>query len=288
MQCGVGFMGVMTGAAKSRYDVMAGEASPLEVATAGADAQVLDLVAQALHGRRMRLAYQPAVYAANPAIPGFYEGLIRILDDRGRVIPARDFMGVAETRELGREIDCAALQLGLMTLQRNPGVRIAVNMSARSIGYRKWTATLRAGLREYPGIGKGLILEINEGSAMLVPDVVIPFMKDLRASGIFFCLDDFGAGFTSLALLRDFSFDLAKIDGQFIRGVDKNPRQQAIVRAAVALAQDFNMFPVAESVETVAEATFLRDEGVGALQGYLFGAPTVTPDFTAFQKARTG
>ncbi len=236
----------------------------------------------------MRLAFQPAVYAANPAIPGFYEGLIRILDDRGHVIPARDFMGVAETRELGREIDCAALQLGLATLQRNPGIRIAVNMSARSIGYRKWTATLRAGLRDTPGLGKGLILEINEASAMLVPDVVIPFMKELRASGIFFCLDDFGAGFTSLSLLRDFGFDLAKIDGQFIRGVDKTPGQQAIVRAAVAVAQEFGMFVVAESVETVAEATFLRDEGVGALQGYLFGAPTVTPDFSDFQKARAG
>lgn len=272
--------------ARSRFDVLAGEASPLDAAISSGDQQVLDLVAEALQAGRMRLAYQPAVYAVNPDIPGFYEGLIRILDATGRAIPAKDFMSVAETRELGREIDCAALRLGLQTLQANPGIRVAVNMSARSIGYRKWNATLRAGLREDPMIGKGLILEINEGSAMIVPDVVVPFMKDLRQAGIFFCLDDFGAEFTSLRLLGEFGFDMAKIDGQFIRGLDRSQSQQTIVRAAIAMASEFNMFPVAESVETVAEANFLRDEGVGALQGYLFGAPTVTPDFSAYQRAR--
>lgn len=276
----------LPGAKRSRYDVGANEANPLAVATSAADRQILDMVAEALAARRMRLAFQPAVYAANPDIPGFYEGFIRILDDMGRVIPARDFMEVSETRELGREIDCAALQVGLAALQRNPGIRIAINMSARSIGYRKWTSTLRAALREHSGIGRGLILEISEASAVLVPDVVIPFMKELKAEGIFFCLDDFGDGFSSLSLLREFGFDLAKIDGRFVRAVDQNPDQQAVVRAAVALSREFNMFPVAESVETVAEASFLREAGVGALQGYLFGAPTVSPDFTAFHAAR--
>jgi len=123
---------------------------------------------------------------------------------------------------------------------------------------------------------------------VLVPDVVIPFMKELRQEGVVFCLDDFGDGFTSFSLLNEFRFELAKIDGRFIRGVDSSPRQQAIVRAAVAIAREFNMFPIAESVETAAEASFLRDVGVGALQGYLFGTPTVNPDFAAFHAARRG
>jgi len=278
----------LPGTKRSRYDVGASEANPLAVATSAADRQVLDMVADALAAKRLRLAFQPAVYAGSPEIPAFYEGFIRILDDMGRVIPARDFMEVSETRELGREIDCAALQTGLLALQRNPGIRIAINMSARSIGYRKWTSTLRTALRENPGIGKGLILEISEASAVLAPDVVIPFMKELKAEGILFCLDDFGDGFSSLSLLQDFSFDLAKIDGRFIRGVDANASQQAVVRAAVAISREFNMFPIAESVETVAEASFLRAAGLGALQGYLFGAPTVSPDFTAFHAARRG
>src|SRR5690606_16422786 len=124
-------------------------------------------------------------------------------DPQDRVIPARDFMEVAETQELGREIDVAALQLGLIALQKNPGIRVAVNMSARSVGYRKWVQVLRQALKTHPGLGRGLILEIGEASAMQMPDVLVPFMKELREEGIAFTLDDFGAGATSLQLLSE-------------------------------------------------------------------------------------
>lgn len=269
-------------------DIDAEIASPLAVAVSAADRETLAMVRAALTLKRMRLAFQPAVYAADPSIIGFYEGYIRLLDPNDRVIPAKDFMDVAETQQLGREIDVAALQLGLMALQRNPGIRVAVNMSARSVGYKPWTQMLMQALKADPGIGRGLILEIGEASAMQMPDVLKPFMEDLRQSGIAFTLDDFGAGATSLVLLRDFGFDIAKIDGAFIRGLEADPGNQKIVRAAVAVAREFGMFLVAESVETPAEAGWLRDLGVGCLQGYLFGAPEVNPDFSRFRNGRAG
>ena len=271
---------------RSRFDVEPGTASPLEVAGSPADRQTLAMVAEALRLRRMRLAFQPAVYAADPSIIGFYEGFIRLLDQKDHVIPARDFMGVVERQELGREIDCAALTMGLMTLQRNPGIRVAVNMSARSVGYQPWTNILRRTLRQTPALAANLILEINEASAMLVPDVLLPFMEEMRQTGIVFSLDDFGAGITSLQLLRDFRFEIAKIDGRFIRHIDSSVETQPIVRSAIAVAKEFGMFLVAEAVETDAEANWLRDNGVGCLQGYLFSAPTVSPDFTSFQHGR--
>ena len=271
---------------RSRFDVEPGTASPLEVAGSPADRQTLAMVAEALRLRRMRLAFQPAVYAADPSIIGFYEGFIRLLDQKDHVIPARDFMGVVERQELGREIDCAALTMGLMTLQRNPGIRVAVNMSARSVGYQPWTNILRRTLRQTPALAANLILEINEASAMLVPDVLLPFMEEMRQTGIVFSLDDFGAGITSLQLLRDFRFEIAKIDGRFIRHIDSSVETQPIVRSAIAVAKEFGMFLVAEAVETDAEANWLRDNGVGCLQGYLFSAPTVSPDFTSFQNGR--
>jgi EAL domain-containing protein (putative c-di-GMP-specific phosphodiesterase class I) len=270
----------------ARFNPVKGEPSPLDVATSAADRETLAMVAEALQLRRMRLAFQPAVYASDPSIIGFYEGLIRLLDAKDRVIPASAFVGAAETLSLGREIDCAALRMGLMALQRHPGIRVAINMSARSVGYRPWTTMLRQALKQRPELGQCLILEINEASAMQVPDVLLPFMAEMRETGITFSLDDFGAGMTSLSLLRDYSFEIAKIDGQFIRGIDKSPANQSIVRSAIAMAEEFGMFPVAESVETEGEATFLRDEGVGCLQGYLFGAPTVSPDFADFLRGR--
>ncbi|MBA3908469.1 MAG: EAL domain-containing protein [Rhodobacter sp.] len=271
----------------SKFDRDPALVSPLDAAISAQDRETLMLVTSALRDRRMRLAFQPVVYAADPSVIGFFEGFIRLLNLRDQVIPARDFMGAVEQHELGREIDCAALRMGLMAMQRNPQIRVSVNMSARSVGYGPWAAILRKALRETPRLGHNLILEINEASAMLVPDVLRPFMSEMRDHGIVFALDDFGAGLTSLRLLRDLHFEVAKIDGVLVREVDRLPDQQAMVRAAIAVAQEMGMYVVAEAVETEGEANWLREAGAGCMQGYLFGPPTVTPDFRAFRHGRS-
>jgi EAL domain-containing protein (putative c-di-GMP-specific phosphodiesterase class I) len=254
--------------------------SPLSFAVAEADRQILDMVREGLRRRRVVLAYQPVVLAADVAQAAFHEGLIRILDESGRIIPARDFIGAVETTELGRLIDCAALELGLETLLREPGLRLSVNMSARSIGYTRWMETLQRGLAADRTVAERLILEITEGSAMLMPELVTSFMDDLHRRGICFALDDFGAGFTAFRYFRDFCFDLVKIDGQFIRDIHRNPDNQVMTRALMAIARQFDMFTVAEAVETAEEAEWLRTAGVECLQGYLFGAPTTQPAWT--------
>ena len=135
-------------------------------------------------------------------------------------------------------------------------------------------------------MGANLILEINEASALQVPDVLKPFMADMREHGIVFALDDFGAGMTSLRLLQDLGFEIAKIDGSLVKNVDRLPEGQAVCRAAIAVAEELGMYVVAEAVETDGEAKWLREAGVGCLQGYLFGPPSVTPDFRAFRHGR--
>jgi EAL domain-containing protein (putative c-di-GMP-specific phosphodiesterase class I) len=270
----------------SKFDRDPALASPLAAAISAQDRETLAMVASALKDRRMRLAFQPVVYAADPSVIGFFEGFIRLLNLRDQVIPARDFMGAVEQQQLGREIDCAALQLGLMAMQRNPQIRVSINMSARSVGYRPWTDILRRALQDSPRLGANLILEISEASALQVPDVLKPFMADMREHGIVFALDDFGAGMTSLRVLQDLGFEIAKIDGSLVKHVDRLSEGQAVVRAAIAMAEELGMYVVAEAVETEGEATWLREAGVGCLQGYLFGPPTVTPDFRAFRHGR--
>jgi EAL domain-containing protein (putative c-di-GMP-specific phosphodiesterase class I) len=270
----------------SKYDRDPALASPLAAAISAQDRETLAMVAGALKDRRMRLAFQPVVYASDPKLIGFFEGFIRLLNQRDQVIPARDFMGAVEQRQLGREIDCAALQLGLMAMQRNPEIRVSINMSARSVGYRPWMNILTRALADSPRLGARLILEINEESALQVPDVLKPFMAEMREKGIVFALDDFGAGMTSLTLLDEMDFEIAKIDGSLIKNVDRLDEHKAAVRAAIAMAQELGMYVVAEAVETEGEANWLREAGVGCMQGYLFGPPTVTPDFRAFRHGR--
>ena len=279
-------MSFMKGPKVSKYDRDPALASPLDAAISAQDRETLAMVASALEQRRMRLAFQPVVYAADPSVIGFFEGFIRLLNLRDQVIPARDFMAAVEQRQLGREIDCAALQMGLMALQRNPQIRVSVNMSARSVGYRPWIDILRRALQETPRLGSSLILEINEASALQVPDVLKVFMSEMRSHGIVFALDDFGAEMTSLRLLQDMGFEIAKIDGSLVKNVDQSVAAQRLARAAILVAQELEMYVVAEAVETEGEAGWLRDAGVGCMQGYLFGAPTVTPDFRAFRHGR--
>ena len=270
-------------APKPQIDGRAGVHNPLAAAIAEADRSTLTMVREAIDSRRLRLAYQPVVLARDPARVAFHEGLIRVLEPSGRIIPAKDFMSAVEAHEIGREIDCAALEFGLVTLARNPGLRISINMSARSIGYPRWMRVLHRGLALSPTVGERLILEITENSAMMVPELVIAFMEELQAKGIAFALDDFGSGYTAIRYFKDFFFDILKIDGEFIRGINRDTDNQALTAALLSIGKHFEMFTVAESVETPEEAEYLRGIGVDCLQGFLFGAATVKPPWTLQQ-----
>lgn len=251
--------------------------NPLSAAVSERDKGVLDMVRSALRDRRVTLAYQPIVQCRDLRQVGYYEGLLRILDSTGRAIPAKDFIDTIETREEGRLMDCLSIDLGLQALFQNPNLRLAINMSARSILYDHWEIALERGLRRDPSVAERLILEITESSAMEMPDVVVNFMTRLHRRGITFALDDFGAGYTAFRYLKEFYFDIVKIDADFITNIDTDSDNQVLTNALVSIAQQFDMFTVAEGVERPDEAKFLVDAGIDCLQGYLFGAPSLKP-----------
>ena len=250
---------------------------PLSVAVVERDRDVLLMVHNALREKRAILAYQPVVQAARTDRPAFYEGLIRIQDPTGRIIPAKDFIDVVEHTKMGRAIDCLALELGLQSLHEEPALRLSINMSALSIDFDRWVRTLNHGLKADPTIAERLILEITERSAMVMPSKVQEFMESYQQHGVCFALDDFGSGYTALRYLKEFHFDILKIDGQFINDVHKNPDNLALTKAIISIARHFDMFTVAEHVENELDAAILTEIGADCLQGYLFGAPTVRP-----------
>lgn len=265
-----------------------GLGDPLSHAVSLRDKHVIEMVRSAVSHHQTLLAFQPIVVAQTPSQIAFHEGLIRVRDNTGRIVPAKDFMPAVENSELGREIDCQALELGLRELELFPDLRLSINMSARSIGYRKWTKILDEHIQANPLIGERLILEITESSAMLVPDMVVGFMKDLQRKGIAFALDDFGSGYTAFRYFKDFYFDILKVDALFTQGVANDPANQVICQAILSVGKHFDMVTVAENVETIEDAEFLKSIGFDCLQGHAFSVAQTLPTWRQSKgKAKT-
>ena len=247
---------------------------PFTYALASRDADVTTMVRDALAAGRAQLAFHPVMTADAERRVAFHEGLVRLKDEAGRVIPAAHFMPLVEQTGLGRQIDCVMLQLALKKLRETPELRLSVNVSARSIGDGEWRRILDHGLLDRTAVGDRLIFEISENSAMLLHENVIRFMTEMQPRGVGFALDGFGAGFTAFRYLKDFYFDLVKIDKSFVRGIDHDSDNQVLAEALITVAHQFEMFAVADGVETEAEAAFLSSIGADCLQGYHFGVPS--------------
>jgi EAL domain-containing protein (putative c-di-GMP-specific phosphodiesterase class I) len=250
---------------------------PINAALELRDLNVLDMVRDALRRKDVLLAYQPIMRSDDPTVPAFYEGLLRVLDDTGRIIPAKDFIEVIETQPEGRVMDCLALEIGLKTLSEQPSLRLSINMSVRSIGNPSWEQVLRDGLAVDETVAERLIIEITESSVMESPDLIRRFMDRMHGLGVSFALDDFGAGYTAFRHFKDLYFDIVKIDRSFIKGIQSDADNQVLTKALLMIAEQFDMFVVAEGVEQVDEANYLIAAGVDCMQGYLFAAPMITP-----------
>lgn len=260
-----------------------GIGSPLAFADELQKRATPEVVDRAVRAGRCDLAFQPIVRSDTPDTPAYYEGLIRIFDEDKRVIPAREFIQEVENTETGRLIDVKALAKTIHTLRQVPGLVLAVNTSARSIGYAPWTDKIYHVLRKEPDLAKRMVIEISETSVMQLPEIVSRFINDLEPKGVQFSLDQFGAGQSSLTYLRDIPFQTLKLDGRFVLDVSTNPKNQQIVRGVCALAQSLGMHVIAEKVESNADMRWLQQTGVSAMQGFLFGIPTLNPNWQSNQ-----
>ena len=254
-----------------------GVESPLRIAAAGRTKRALSVLRAALERGEAYLAFQPVVDAADPSSVLFHEALFRIRDEAGREVQAHDFMPAAEAHEIGREVDRIALALALRELAQARGLRVSVNLSARTLGDRGWMSLLRRAVARRPEVGARLTVELTESSAPSLPGVALEVMEELRTFGTRIALDDFGTGHNSFAHLQDYRFDVLKIDGRFARGIERGGDSRALIAPMLELARHFGMLAVAERVETKAQSDALREMGVGGMQGYYFGRPTACP-----------
>ncbi|MEO8476864.1 MAG: EAL domain-containing protein [Actinomycetota bacterium] len=222
------------------------------------------------------LHWQPIVQLSTGTVIGA-EALIRWRDVNGGIVPPGQFLPVAEELglietigewvidELGRQ-DAAWRAKGLELM-------LSFNLAPRQLWSAHLSEKLIGRLRD-SGVAPGrVVLDIAEGTAMADPERAQKVMAELQCWGLKLAIDDFGTAHSSFARLVNFPVDYLKIDRQFVRGLDVDAGQAALVRAIVSLADSLSVSPVAVGVETEGEADFLRRLGVPFAQGFLFGRP---------------
>ncbi len=243
-----------------------------------ANMELGEQVTEAMKDERLVFAYQPIVDAGSHAVSS-YECLLRMYSPEGELIPAGQFVPVVERLGLMRTLDRRALDLTLQTLEENPEVTLAFNISGVTAADRGWLRTFIARLKDRSDLATRLIVEITETAALHDLEDSARFVSIMRDLGCQVAIDDFGAGYTTFRHLKALTVDIVKIDGSFVRNLAENTENQLFIRNLLSLARAFNLVTVAECVETLEDAEVLESEGVDQLQGYYFGRPEVDPDW---------
>jgi len=207
------------------------------------------------------------------------ETLIRMWDPvQERLIPPGEFIGPAERLHLVPELDKWMIEEVIGLLARHEELResielVSMNLSALSLREPHFADYIIHLIQLYKIPPAIINFEITETEAITNLEVANEFMQQLHRLGCRFSLDDFGSGFASYAYLHKLSFDTLKIDGIFVRDMDREPNHYAMVKAIVEMAHSLKKEVVAEFVETETVATLLKGLNVKWGQGFLYHKP---------------
>ncbi|HBB56050.1 MAG TPA: GGDEF domain-containing protein [Hyphomonadaceae bacterium] len=228
--------------------------------------------------------FQPKVDLAKGHVIGA-EALARWRRSTGEIVMPGAFIEVAEETGLIAQIGESVLRdackwAAAISASGRP-LRVAVNVSAVQFTDERFIQRVLK-IVEEAKLNHGLLeLEITESVAMSDPDRVAEMIEPLRARGVRFAIDDFGTGFSSLAALTRLPFDTFKIDRQFVKGLGEDRHAPVLIETILAMATSLDYETVAEGVETLDQAAFLRRRGCNVAQGYLFGRPEAPEGFLA-------
>ncbi|MFJ4255326.1 putative bifunctional diguanylate cyclase/phosphodiesterase [Pseudomonas monteilii] len=245
--------------------------------------QLLQDLRQALEQRQFRLHYQPK-FDAQACQPIGAEALLRWEHpQQGLLLPDR-FIGLAEKTGLIIPIgewvlDEACRQMRQWLDQGHQGWRMAVNLSAIQFCHAGLVESVARALQQNGLPANCLTLEITETTAMHDADASLTVLQRLSDMGVDLSIDDFGTGYSSLMYLKRLPANELKIDRGFVRDLEQDSDDAAIVSAIVALGQALGLRIVAEGVETDKQQDFLTRLGCDSLQGYLLGQPVPAEQF---------
>ena len=228
---------------------------------------------QAINRKELALRLQPQ------------EALIRWNHPTLGMLTPDKFMGLAEQRGQAAEIGKFVLENAVKLLAAwkadkvKSGLKLAVNISSQQFLNDEFVHEIRTLIARHKIVPARLTLELTEQVISKDRDNAVKAMERLKTTGIRLSLDDFGTGFSSLSHLKDMPLDEVKIDGKFVKVMQDRPKDMALVKTILAMAEALGLSTVAEHVETQTQEKFLLAHGCDAFQGYLYSGAMMRDDF---------
>lgn len=249
---------------------------------------ILDNLDSAIAGEEFQVYFQPQYNHSTGMIIGA-EALVRWVSPRFGFVSPADFIPVLEEQGRVPEIDLYVFEHVCRFLRHSldmnlPRVRISVNMSRNDVLCEDFIDRQEA-LRQKYDVPTSLIhVELTESAAIAGSQVIIDAIDRLHSLGYTVEMDDFGSGYSSLNVLKDINFDVLKLDLKFIAGSIGNERGGTILSSVVRMAKWLRLPVIAEGVETVEQADFLRSVGCDYIQGYLYSKPVPAAEYEKLLK----
>ncbi len=228
-------------------------------------------------------AYQPLVKSSDHALSRV-ELLARWPANEGETYAPDVFIPVAEECGLINQLGMLLLDRAMAELSPYPSIGLSINVSPTQLVNRRLARQIRelAALHNF-GLAR-LEIEVTESLLIKQPDVAKAVIRELRDNGIRIALDDFGAGYASLGYLRQFQFDVIKLDRSLTRRIATDVNVQNMVQGTIMIARALSAEVVAEGVENEPEARLLHLAGCTHLQGFYFGRPQALSDILLQQR----
>jgi len=221
------------------------------------------------------LEFQPIYSVSNKEV-SHYECLIRMRGEDNTIYYPNDFIPVAEAMGLIQQVDLWVVNHVFDIMRTMPeDLSFTMNLSGNIFLEQKLYPLVERKLTQTGVDPSRVVFEITETSAISNFEQTKDMVNRLRGLGCRFALDDFGAGFNSYSYLKHFPVDILKIDGGFIKDLERDPVDQLLVKSMVDVAHSLGKKTVAEYVEHQSTMDLLEELGVDYIQGFLVGKPQV-------------
>jgi diguanylate cyclase (GGDEF)-like protein/PAS domain S-box-containing protein len=248
--------------------------------------QWVSRLTRATEENRLELFFQPIVpIGTNRDAHPHFELMLRLREETGTLVQPIEFIPAAERYNVMPAIDRWVVERALGTLAHHRGntnlpfFTLAINLSGTSLNDERFLEFLIAQLANHDLSPGAICFEITETAAIANLANVVYFMRELKARGCSFSLDDFGSGLSSFTYLKTLPVDYLKIDGQFVQGVTRDAIDRSMVEAISQIGRSMGIKTVAERVETPEVLAELARLGVGFAQGFYIAAPDSVTHF---------